>query len=78
MWINRRLEDSMYVEGQDFISINKTVSRDIGATVQVNYIVSLEMAKHLAMMEKTGKGFEVRKYFIDAEKQLRQVLESKP
>lgn len=42
------------------------------------YIISLEMAKHLAMMEKTGRAFEVRQYFIDAEKKLRQIAVKAP
>lgn len=56
----------MFVEGQDYVTMNKSVR----GGQQVDYIVTLEMAKHLAMMEKTGKGFEVRQYFIDAEREV--------
>lgn len=54
----------MFVEGQDFCSF---LSESTGGRPEKTYIISLEMAKHLAMMEKTGKAFEVRQYFIDAE-----------
>lgn len=54
MWIQRKIDDSMFVEGQDFITTHKTVN----GGKQVDYIISLEMAKHLAMMEKTGRAFE--------------------
>lgn len=67
-WIVRRLEDSMFVEGQDYILL--TIEKNSVGQPAKEYIVTLEMAKHLAMMEKTGKGFEVRQYFIDAEKEL--------
>lgn len=77
-WIQRRLEDSMFVEGQDYVSMDKSVRREVGGTTQREYIISLEMAKHLAMMEKTGRAFEVRQYFIDAEKKLRQIAVKAP
>lgn len=35
-----------------------------------DYIISLEMAKHLAMMSKSKKGEEIRDYFIQCEKEL--------
>jgi len=73
-WIQRRLDDSMFVEGQDFVTMDKNVR----GGKQVDYIISLEMAKHLAMMEKTGRAFEVRQYFIDAEKKLRQIAVKAP
>lgn len=38
-----------------------------------DYIVSLDMAKHLCLMEKNEIGRAVRQHFIDAERQLRQV-----
>ena len=64
----------MFVEGQDFVTMDKNVR----GGKQVDYIISLEMAKHLAMMEKTGRAFEVRQYFIDAEKKLRQIAVKAP
>ena len=66
-WIRRKIDDSMFVEGQDFLVVTQN-----RVTEGTEYIISLEMAKHLAMMEKTGRAFEVRQYFIDAERQLRE------
>lgn len=54
----------MFVEGQDYVTLSQ--NRENGGR-NIEYIISLEMAKHLAMMEKTGRAFEVRQYFIDAE-----------
>ena len=40
-----------------------------GATILVDdYAIKLDMAKELAMVSKTDKGKEVRKYFIQIEK----------
>lgn len=38
-----------------------------------DYIISLEMAKHIAMMSKTKKGEQVRDYFIQCEKELEEI-----
>ena len=66
-----------YSEGVDYI---RTVEDGKGATVivkdglklkgkQSEYVITLDMAKHLCMLSRTKKGKEVRKYFIDIEKQ---------
>ena len=43
-----------------------------GGHNRVDYIVTLDMAKHLCLMEKNEIGRAVRQHFIDAERQLRQ------
>lgn len=40
------------------------------------YIISLELAKHIAMLEKNDIGRSVRQYFIDYEARARKVLDS--
>ena len=44
-----------------------------GGHNRVDYIVTLDMAKHLCLMEKNEIGRAVRQHFIDAETQLKQV-----
>jgi len=74
-WFQRKLDESMFVEGQDFISI---LEESNGGRPSKKFIITIEMAKHLAMSENNGKGFEVRQYFIEAEKELRVVQASTP
>jgi phage anti-repressor protein len=38
-----------------------------------DYFLSLDMAKELTMVERTERGRQARRYFIDCEKQLRQL-----
>ena len=44
-----------------------------GGHNRFDYIVSLDMAKHLCLMEKNEIGRAVRQHFIEAESQLKQV-----
>lgn len=77
-WISRKIDDSMFVEGQDYLVLKTENRNNRNLQESKDYIISLEMAKHLAMMEKTGRAFEVRQYFIDAEKKLRQIAVKAP
>lgn len=67
-WIQNRIEKYGFRENEDYCSFNKSIKRENGATVVKEYIISLEMAKELAMVENTPKGREVRKYFIEVER----------
>ena len=69
---------SQFVKGEDYTSFNNIVKREKGASVRKDYVVSIECAKHIAMMENTERGKQVRQYFIECEKALRvkEVAES--
>jgi phage anti-repressor protein/phage antirepressor YoqD-like protein len=73
-WIARRIEDLGLIVNIDFISSDKIVRREIGATTIKDYILTLDTAKHIAMAERNEKGKEVRIYFIQAEKELRKIV----
>lgn len=64
-WIVRRIEEYGFEEGQDFCSI---LSKSSGGRPAKDYHLSLDMAKELAMVEKTPKGREARRYFIECER----------
>lgn len=66
-WIKNRLQD--FEENIDFVSFHKIVERETGATTKIDYYITIETAKHLAMLERNEKGKEVRKYFIAKEKE---------
>lgn len=68
-WIASKIEKYGFEEGQDFYSEN---SKSTGGRPGVEYALSLDMAKELAMVENNEKGKEVRRYFIEIEKRYRE------
>jgi len=63
-WVQTNLLD-LFIENEDF----KGVRHNVEGNEVITYIVTLDVAKHLCMMAKTNKAMEVRKYFIEVEKQ---------
>ena len=70
-WIKDRLEG--FVEGQDFTVHKNMNGKDISGKFMpsTDYIISLDVAKHIAMLERNEQGRKVRQYFIEVEKQYR-------
>lgn len=72
-WIKRRIKQCKFEENYDFIKLLKKEELSKTGQTVIEYIISLDMAKHLGMMEKNDKGHEIRKYFIEQEKVARSV-----
>ena len=68
-WIDRRIEEYGFVEAEDFYS---TLSKSRGGRPRIEYHLTLDMAKELAMIENNEVGRQVRRYFIRAEAELRE------
>jgi len=66
-WVGRRIAEYGFVEGEDFYS---DLSRSTGGRPSDEYTLTLDMAKELAMVERSKIGRKVRKYFIACEKEL--------
>lgn len=70
-WIKERIAEYGFVENQDYIAISQI--REIGhGRGRIDYHLTLDTAKELAMVERNDKGRQIRRYFIDCEKQLRR------
>ncbi len=69
-WIRNRISEYEFTENQDFISVSKNLENG-GRSKE--YHLTLEMAKELAMVERTEKGRVARQYFIQVEKQYREI-----
>lgn len=68
-WIARRIEDFDFKEASDFCSfLSKTPE---GGRPSKEYLLTLNMAKELSMVERNEKGKQARHYFIQCEKQLK-------
>jgi phage anti-repressor protein len=63
-WITRRIEEYGFSEGEDFYSI---LSKSTGGRPAAEYILTLDTAKELAMLENNEKGREIRRYLIRIE-----------
>ena len=67
-WFNRMIEFG-FTENEDYLAITqKRVTAQGNATHQTDHIIKLDMAKEIAMIQRTEKGKEVRQYFIQIEK----------
>jgi len=75
-WIKRRIKQCKFEENYDFVVFLKKEENLFGGRPTTEYIISLDMAKHLGMMEKNDKGHEIRKYFIEQEKIARNVTKN--
>lgn len=71
-WIKSRIIKYEFVENKDFTSFNKIVKRENGASTRLEYTLTLDMAKQLAMVENNKQGTLARKYFISCEQKLKQ------
>lgn len=71
-WIKARINQGEFKENEDYVSLHKIMKREIGAVNKDEYHISLNMAKHLAMMEQTTRGKIVRDYFIERDQELTQ------
>ena len=72
-WIKGRVEEYGYTEGEEFLTILSKTPSDAGGRPSREYFISLDMAKELAMVERTEKGRQARKYFIECERRLREM-----
>ncbi|WP_273757342.1 antA/AntB antirepressor family protein [Bartonella sp. MM73XJBT] len=73
-WIVNRIKECNFRENQDFISFTKNLVKPQGGRPSVEYYLTLDMAKHLSMIERNDKGHEAREYFIECERRAKQAV----
>lgn len=79
-WIKARIKQGRFIENLDYIVVQNSIidlpklaNQKGGNLRAVEYILSLDMAKHLCLMEKTEIAHAIRQHFIDCEKQLSRI-----
>ena len=72
-WIRRAIEKYDFKENVDYVCFLKNEKAGNNA-ISKDYIVTLDMAKELAMLENNEKGKETRRYFIEVEKKQNKPL----
>ena len=66
-WFNRMV-DYGFTENQDFLLLKNEQQTGRGGHNRVDHIIKLDMAKEIAMIQRTERGKQVRQYFIQVEK----------
>jgi anti-repressor protein len=62
-WIKNRVEQFGFTQDVDFVA-----GKFLPGSDQIDYHLTLDMAKELSMVERTAKGKEARQYFIECER----------
>lgn len=73
-WIKSRVTQYRFEQRVDFL-IHRNGGTNAGRggdRRSLNYTLTLDTAKELAMVERTDKGRQARRYFIECERRLRQ------
>lgn len=69
-WIKDRIETFGFIEGEDYSPISGNRSDGLPGKARIDYLLTLDMAKELSMVERTPRGKQARQYFIECEKNL--------
>jgi phage anti-repressor protein len=74
-WVKRRIDKYDFIEGTDF-TVLKNENGESSSFQQIEYFITIDMAKELSMVENNEAGKKARRYFIECEKKLK--AETKP
>ena len=81
-WIENKVTTNLFFEENiDWIVLNKSINAKTvqpqGLKRRIDYALTVDTAKKVAMSEQTQKGNEIRKYFINCEKRLEALVSPK-
>lgn len=71
-WIKRRISECDAVEDKDFEVFRKKEKNSKGGRPALEYIMKLDIAKEMAMLEYNETGKQVRRYFIRVEEKYKE------
>lgn len=71
-WFDRMIGYG-FTEGTDFVG---NIRESTGGRPAVDHALTLDMAKHLSMIQRTDRGMQARRYFIEVEKRAQKPLTS--
>lgn len=76
-WFSRMIEYG-FEENLDYVRVSQK-SLTLGGTQNItNHILTLDMAKEIAMIQRSDIGKQIRKYFIEVEKEHQKLLDNQP
>lgn len=77
-WIKARIKQFEFVEGSDYVVVSTAPQKNGAlestgyAQERIDYHLTIDMGKELAMVERNAKGKQARQYFIAIEKAYRK------
>ncbi|MCU7570455.1 phage antirepressor KilAC domain-containing protein [Riemerella anatipestifer] len=72
-WIKRMFEYG-FIENIDYQSLSDFSEKPNGGRPLINYALTLDCAKEISMLQRSDKGKQARRYFIECEKKLKTTL----
>lgn len=66
-WIKNRINQYDFIENQDYVVFHNSMNNPSGGRPQIEYALSINMAKELSMIENNERGKQARRYFIQCE-----------
>ena len=73
-WIKQRIDKYKFLENHDFVKLNNFVMVGNLKRPQIDYYLTIDMAKELCMVENNETGRKIRRYFIEVEKRYREII----
>lgn len=80
-WFNRRISEYNFDENKDYFTENQLLDKNdkkYPHRPRTEYFLTIDMAKEIAMVERTEVGKEIRNYFIEMERIARKSLIKMP
>ena len=71
-WIKGRLMECDAIENEDYQCFSQNSEKPSGGRPKQEYVIKLDIAKEMAMLERNAKGKQVRRYFIQVEKKYKE------
>lgn len=71
-WIKNRIDKYDLVENTDYVLLHNSVEQISGTKHRIDYVLTIDAAKELSMVEGNDKGKQARRYFIECEKTLKE------
>ncbi|WP_080097916.1 antA/AntB antirepressor family protein [Salmonella enterica] len=81
-WIKDRIKRYCFIDGVDYVVVENLTSPVLGRSksrqrVEHDYLITLNMGKEIAMVERSEQGRSIRRYFIKCEEELHKAAPEK-